>query len=218
MQDARDVEMQEAISSPLAARIRSLRVGADLSQGELAQRVFVSRQTVINWEMGRTLPDVESLKLLSQAFGITLDALLDDRAEAYLRQTERERKIIKFTLILDLVLMIEMIIGSIVIGLAYEFLDWDTAHGMANIESVVRACILIPLIRATFKMNRIKAEHGLDSIIDVAAFLEGYPPGAQLPQTFVWRWLLPHWTLVTSVTWGFFAVVTFVPLFALKFA
>lgn len=218
MRDAHDVEMRDAINSPLASRIRSLREGADLSQGELAQRLFVSRQTVINWEMGRTLPDIESLKLLSQAFGITLDALLDERAEAYLCQTEHERKIIKITLVLDLVIMIEMIIGSIVTGLAYEFLDWDMACTVANIESVIRACILIPLAWVSFKMNRIKAEYGLESIVDVAAFLEGYPPEATLPQTFVWRWLLPHWTLVTSLTWGFFAVVTFVPLFALKFA
>lgn len=89
------------LTSPLAARIRSLREGAGMSQAHLAELVFVSRQTVINWEKGRTLPDAESLKRLSAAFGITLDALLDDRSEEYLRQTERERKTIWVALALD---------------------------------------------------------------------------------------------------------------------
>ncbi len=73
-------------ASPLAMRIRSLREGTSMSQAHLDELVFVSRQTVINWEKGRTLPDAESLKRLSAAFGITLDALLDERSEEYLRQ------------------------------------------------------------------------------------------------------------------------------------
>lgn len=78
------------LTSPLAKRIRGLREGAGISQARLAKLVFVSRQTVINWEKGRTLPDAESLKRLSAAFGITLDALLDERSEEYLRQTARD--------------------------------------------------------------------------------------------------------------------------------
>ena len=72
------------LTSPLAKRIRGLREGAGMSQARLAELVLVSRQTVINWEKGRTLPDAESLKRLSAAFGITLDALLDERSEEYL--------------------------------------------------------------------------------------------------------------------------------------
>ncbi len=69
-----------------------------------------------------------------------------------------------------------------------------------------------------FKVNRIKADHGLESVLDVAAFLEGYQPGAALPQTFVWRWLLPHWK---QVEWAFvlvFFVVTIAPMIALMLA
>lgn len=92
---------KSGLASPLAKRIRNLREGASMSQVRLAELVFVSRQTVINWEKGRTLPDAESLKRLSAAFGITLDALLDDRSEEYLRQTERERKTIWVAIALD---------------------------------------------------------------------------------------------------------------------
>ena len=40
------------LTSPLAKRIRGLREGAGISQARLAKLVFVSRQTVINWERG----------------------------------------------------------------------------------------------------------------------------------------------------------------------
>ena len=49
----------------IGARIRKFREAAGLSQAELARRVYVSRQTVGNWEAGRTLADVQSLVLLS---------------------------------------------------------------------------------------------------------------------------------------------------------
>lgn len=40
------------VESVVGARIRSLREAAGMTQGDLASRVFVSRQTVINWEKG----------------------------------------------------------------------------------------------------------------------------------------------------------------------
>ena len=53
----------------IGARIREFREAAGLSQTELARRVYVSRQTVGNWESGRTLADVQSLVLLCDSKG-----------------------------------------------------------------------------------------------------------------------------------------------------
>lgn len=44
--------VERSADSTVGARIRSLREDAGMTQGELATRVFVSRQTVINWEKG----------------------------------------------------------------------------------------------------------------------------------------------------------------------
>ena len=63
----------------IGARIREFREAAGLSQAELARRVYVSRQTVGNWEAGRTLADVQSLVLLSQVFGTTVDAIIGEK-------------------------------------------------------------------------------------------------------------------------------------------
>lgn len=53
-----------------------LRTKAGLSQNELAERVFVTRQAVSRWENGETVPNTETLKLLSQLFDVSINTLL----------------------------------------------------------------------------------------------------------------------------------------------
>lgn len=60
----------------LADRLKECRTEAGLSQEELAERIFVSRQTISNWETDRTYPDVQSLLLLSDIFGTSIDELV----------------------------------------------------------------------------------------------------------------------------------------------
>ena len=50
--------------------ILDLRTKQGLSQEELAERVFVTRQAVSRWETGETTPNVETLKLLSRLFDV----------------------------------------------------------------------------------------------------------------------------------------------------
>ncbi|WP_424554300.1 helix-turn-helix domain-containing protein [Streptococcus agalactiae] len=47
-----------------------------LSQEELAEKVYVSRQSISNWENDKTYPDIHSLLLLSQIFQVSLDQLI----------------------------------------------------------------------------------------------------------------------------------------------
>ena len=53
-----------------------LRTKNGLSQDELAQKVFVTRQAVSRWENGETVPNTETLKLLSQLFDVSINTLL----------------------------------------------------------------------------------------------------------------------------------------------
>ena len=54
----------------------SLRTERGLSQDELAEKVFVTRQAVSRWENGETTPSVETLKLLSAFFDVSIKTLL----------------------------------------------------------------------------------------------------------------------------------------------
>lgn len=56
--------------------ILKLRTEKGLSQDELAQRLMVTRQAVSRWENGETIPNTETLKLLSKEFNVTINTLL----------------------------------------------------------------------------------------------------------------------------------------------
>lgn len=60
----------------LGSNIKKYRNAMNWSQDELADKVFVSRQTVSNWENDKNYPDIKSLILLSEVFGISLDNLV----------------------------------------------------------------------------------------------------------------------------------------------
>ena len=56
--------------------ILGLRTESGMSQDELAEKVFVTRQAVSRWENGETVPNTETLKLLSKLFNVSINTLL----------------------------------------------------------------------------------------------------------------------------------------------
>ena len=56
--------------------IYELRSKSGLSQDELAEKVYVTRQAVSRWENGDTVPNTETLKLLSRLFNVSINTLL----------------------------------------------------------------------------------------------------------------------------------------------
>jgi transcriptional regulator with XRE-family HTH domain len=56
--------------------IYELRTKKNMTQDELAEKVFVTRQAVSRWETGETVPNTETLKLLSDLFGVSINTLL----------------------------------------------------------------------------------------------------------------------------------------------
>ena len=56
--------------------ILELRSRSGLSQEALAERVYVTRQAVSRWENGETVPNAETLKLLSKLFDVSINTLL----------------------------------------------------------------------------------------------------------------------------------------------
>ena len=61
--------------------ILELRTKHGLSQEELAEKVFVTRQAVSRWENGETVPNTETLKLLSKLFNVSINTLLGSPRE-----------------------------------------------------------------------------------------------------------------------------------------
>ena len=60
----------------VAERLAALRKRAGLSQGDVSERLNVSRQAVSRWETGFTVPSTDNLSRLGRLYGVTLDELL----------------------------------------------------------------------------------------------------------------------------------------------
>lgn len=56
--------------------LKQKRLASNLTQEQLAEKIYVSPKTISNWERGKTFPDIESLINLSQLYHLSLDNLL----------------------------------------------------------------------------------------------------------------------------------------------
>ena len=73
-------------------QIRERRQRLGLSQEELAQRLYVSRVTISHWETGRTLPDVQSMLLLANLFGTTIDEMVRGDVDEMREMVEKDER------------------------------------------------------------------------------------------------------------------------------
>ena len=74
----------------LGSQIKKYRNELSLSQDALAKKVYVSRQTISNWENGKSYPDVNSLVLLSEVFQTSIDRLIKGDVEVMKKQVRSE--------------------------------------------------------------------------------------------------------------------------------
>ena len=103
-------------------QIRERRQRLGLSQDELAQKLYVSRVTVSHWETGRTLPDVQSMLLLANLFGTTIDELVRGDVDEMREMVEKnERRTRAFAMALGAVelAVIAVLAITAVVGRAY---------------------------------------------------------------------------------------------------
>ena len=75
----------------IGSNIRRARTRRHLTQDDLAQAVHTTRQTISNYETGRSRPDVETLQRLADALGVELTELLDETPPAAVRRAALRR-------------------------------------------------------------------------------------------------------------------------------
>ena len=163
----------------LARQLKAKREEHGLSQDEVAKVIFVSRQTVSNWENDKTYPDVQSLLLLSQLFGVSIDELIKGDAVAMqqaIREDSRKMRL----------LSIGMLVFS---GLAFLFLlifslAWQEPSGFARMSkgNIAGAATFIVLYAIGFGMaiaiDRLKKKHDIVTYREIDRFLKGELDGA----------------------------------------
>jgi len=133
----------------LAEKILQLRTAQNLSQGDLAERLDVSRQSVSKWETGQSVPDLDKIIKLADLFGITVDELVreDSLPEAESPQPTPEPQVIYVEKSPErtpaqITGIILMVLGglSIVLGLL--------ANGAALLIGIGMIIIALPLLLA----------------------------------------------------------------------
>ena len=192
----------------IGANIRLLRERAGMTQGELAHRVYVSRQTINNWEGGRTLPDVESLKLLSETFGISVDTLMGQGAVTLADETAADRHRLLLALVvygtLDLVFILLCVFGRLALALwGFEIEHGSEAYytkeALSLAISVITLLLLIAELPAWHCIRKVMDDHELRDAVAVMAYLEGRNPERNLPDDILYRFVLPNWQALRAV-------------------
>ena len=77
----------------LSEKITALRTGRKLSQGDVAERLDVSRQSVSKWETGQSVPELDKIVRLADLFGVSVDELVRD-GDAPQPQPEAEQQVV----------------------------------------------------------------------------------------------------------------------------
>lgn len=78
----------------LGKQIKKYRGELGLSQEALAEKIYVSRQTVSNWENDKNYPDINSLLRLSEVFQVSVDILIKgdvEKMKVEIRQQDRQQ-------------------------------------------------------------------------------------------------------------------------------
>ena len=150
----------------LCRTIRKLRTEKGWSQEMLAEKAYVSRQTVSNWETEKSYPDVHSLLILSDLFGVTLDELIKGDVETMKKTVnETDAKALKKAQWFG------------VLGLFAMMLTTAIFENFGDIGKTVGGVMLGGLAVMTFlsfhRMETIKADNDIQTKREILAFING---------------------------------------------
>lgn len=147
----------------IGKQIRKYRQELKLSQDELAERIFVTRQSISNWENDKNYPDIKSLLLLSSLFDISLDTLVKGDLEEMKEQikTEDIKRFNKDGGVFTLLLLAEIILAVPLASL------WGF-RGLG-----IWAVLYIIGIYYARKIDKFKKTHDIQTYKEIVAFSEG---------------------------------------------
>ena len=134
----------------IGLRIKKFREQQKISQEELALQIFVSRQTISNWETNKSCPDVKSLILLSNIFNVSLDNFIKEE--------------IKFN-VMSYIFLAELITLAIS---AYPLFSMDGQTGV-----LIWLCLFAVTFYTTSKIEKFKKNHDIQTYKEILAFIDG---------------------------------------------
>lgn len=147
----------------LGNKIKYYRGEKELSQEELAERVYVSRQTISNWENNKSYPDINSIVLLSEVFEISIDNLIKGDVEQMKKEINAEE--VKKLNFYATMMAILMLVATILLMPMLKFIG---LYGFIPYFVLV-ACAMFFAI----KVDKIKKDNDIQTYKEIVAFTEG---------------------------------------------
>lgn len=147
----------------LGNKIKYYRGEKELSQEELAERVYVSRQTISNWENNKSYPDINSIVLLSEIFEISIDNLIKGDVEQMKKEINTED--VKKLNLYSSIMLILMLVATILLMPMLKFIG---LYGFIPYFVLV-ACAMFFAI----KVDKIKKDNDIQTYKEIVAFTEG---------------------------------------------
>lgn len=194
------------VAKRIGVRIRACRERASMTQGELAAAAFVTRQSVGNWENGKTLPDVQSLQLVARSLGTTVDGILGDEVPAIVAETaEARRQLARYMVLYGALYLVHLACVLLFVRFA--------AEGNHYAKLGVLAIVLIIALGedvATRRVRSITRGRELGDAVSVMMFVEGYPEGQEPPNNVFYRVILTNLPAVMTVLYTLIVLVCIV--------
>ena len=147
----------------IGLQIKKFREQQKISQEELAFKIFVSRQTISNWETNKSCPDVKSLITLSNIFNVSLDNFIKEDIEE-MREIVEKTTIKKFN-VMSFVFLVELIIVTIS---AYPLFSVDGYTGI-----IIWLCLFTVALYTASKIERFKKKYDIQTYKEILAFIDG---------------------------------------------
>lgn len=156
----------------ISNQIKTRREAMGLSQEQLAEKLYVSRQTISNWERDKTYPDVQSLLLLSILFDTSIDTLAKGDVTVMEEAVERDRKRLGTRMLWLAVLMLALLVLAFALILSPAFAWMEGAWGIGIATATAFLPAIAALVVATV-LERIKRENDLVTYREILAFMNG---------------------------------------------
>lgn len=147
----------------LGKQIKKYRLEAKLAQEELADKVYVSRQTISNWENDKNYPDIKSLVLISDIFHISLDNLIKGDLERMKKEIDKQEyaKFQKNSTIFT-ILFIAMLILPIPLVMLFKWIGF-----------ALYLCLYGVGMFYAIQIEKYKKKYDIQTYREIVAFTEG---------------------------------------------
>lgn len=144
----------------LGSQIKQYRKRDKLSQEELARKIYVSRQSISNWENDRSYPDIHNIMMMSVLFKVSIDDLVQGDVNV-MKHDMAKKNWNKWSYI-----MILTFIVSVFLTVPAFMFDY-------TIIKVIAGLLFVIAFISSIKIEKLKHEYNLQTYNDIVAFIEG---------------------------------------------